>query len=53
MPKEEFMEMLKDAAQDAGVSIRIIEIRGASFDHPVLPSVNETEYLKFVLLQII
>lgn len=53
MPKEEFERMLVDAANDAGVSIRIIEQRGAAFDHPVMPAVPETEYLKFFLLQII
>ena len=45
--------MLKDAAMDAGVSIRIIEERHASKDHPVLISVPETEYLKLYLLQIV
>ena len=53
MPKEEFVSMLCDAASDAGVGIRIIEQKGASFDHPVIPNIPETEYLKFVLLQII
>lgn len=53
MPKEEFEKMLVDAANDAGVEIRIIEQRGAAFDHPVMPAIPETEYLKFFLLQII
>lgn len=53
MPKAEFESMLVDAANDAGVGIRIIEQRGAAFDHPVMPAVPETEYLKFFLLQII
>ena len=53
MPKEEFEKMLVDAANDAGVGIRIIEQRGAAMDHPVMPAVKETEYLKFFLLQII
>lgn len=53
MPKEEFEKMLVDAANDAGVSIRIIEQRGAAPDHPVMPAIPETEYLKFFLLQII
>lgn len=53
MPKEEFEKMLVDAANDAGVGVRMIEQRGAAFDHPVIPAVPETEYLKFFLLQII
>ncbi|MGM9940740.1 MAG: class I SAM-dependent rRNA methyltransferase [Bulleidia sp.] len=53
MPKDEFGRMLVDAANDAGVSIRIIEQRGAAPDHPVMPAIPETEYLKFFLLQIV
>ena len=53
MPKEEFMKMLEDAAKDAGVGVRVIEQKGAAPDHPVIPYIPETEYLKFVLLQII
>lgn len=53
MPKEEFRRMLCDAAADAGVGIRIVEEKGAAPDHPVVPYIPQTEYLKFVLLQII
>lgn len=53
IPKEEFEKMLVDAANDAGVSIRMIEQRGAAPDHPYNPAIPETEYLKFFLLQII
>ncbi len=51
MPAPQFRQMLRDAAKDVNCSIRIIEQRGASYDHPVLASVEETEYLKFFLLQ--
>lgn len=53
MPKEEFEKMLLEAAQQAGVQIRLIERRGAAPDHPVMPAIQETEYLKFYLLQIL
>jgi len=53
MPVKEFRNMLSEAAFEAGVSIRIIEERHASMDHPVLPDVPETEYLKFFVVQII
>lgn len=53
MPKDEFRKMLCDAVNEAGVSIRLIEERGAAPDHPVNPCIPETEYLKFFLLQII
>lgn len=52
MPKEEFEKMLLEAAKKAGVQIRLIERRGAAPDHPVIPAIEETEYLKFYLLQI-
>ena len=53
MPREAFEEMLAEAASLAGVSLRIVEQRGASPDHPVNPVIPETEYLKFYVLQII
>ena len=48
-----FRQMLLDAALDANVQIRIIEGRKQAKDHPILLGVDETEYLKFYLLQII
>ncbi|MDE6593733.1 MAG: class I SAM-dependent rRNA methyltransferase [Oscillospiraceae bacterium] len=48
-----FMQMLMDSARAAGVGLRLIETRKQSPDHPILPAVPETEYLKFCLLQII
>ena len=53
MPNAEFRSMLKEAADDAGVSVRIVEERHAAPDHPVLIAVPETEYLKFYILQIV
>lgn len=53
MKNELFSKMLDEAAHDAGVSLRQIECRAQSPDHPILRGVPETEYLKFYLLQII
>lgn len=53
MPNELFRKMLNEAARDAGVSLRLIEERRASPDHPVAMAVPETDYLKFYLLQIV
>lgn len=53
MKPDMFERMLVDAAADAGVTIRIIERRAQSPDHPILPTVPETEYLKFYILQIV
>lgn len=48
-----FRKMLDDAAHDAGVSLRQIEARAQSPDHPILRNVPETDYLKFYLFQIV
>ena len=47
-----FCQMLREAAADASVSLRQIEDRRQSPDHPILWGVPETEYLKFYLFQI-
>lgn len=48
-----FRAMLSDAARDAAVSLRQIENRQQSPDHPILWGVPETEYLKFYLFQVV
>lgn len=53
MTEELFAQMLKDASKAAGVELKLIELRRQAPDHPILMSVDETEYLKFFLLQII
>ena len=53
MPHALFEKMLKSAAKDAGVELRLIEQRAQGPDHPVLMNVPETDYLKFYLLQIV
>lgn len=53
MPNERFEKMLRDAANDAGVTLKEIEVRKQAKDHPILWGVPETEYLKFYLFQLI
>ena len=53
MKEEYFVQMLKDAARDASVSLRQIEARQQSPDHPVLWNVPETYYLKFYIFQVV
>ncbi len=48
-----FLSMLSDAARDAGVQLRQIEARQQSCDHPILWGVEETNYLKFYLFQVV
>ena len=48
-----FKQMLHEAAADAAVSLRQIEARQQSPDHPILWGVPETSYLKFYLFQVV
>ena len=48
-----FERMLRDAADDAQVRLRQLEVRQQCCDHPVLWNVPETDYLKFYIFQII
>ncbi|MBL8206586.1 MAG: class I SAM-dependent rRNA methyltransferase [Blastocatellia bacterium] len=48
-----FLEMLKDAAQDAGKMIQIVEKRTQGRDHPILLTVPETYYLKCIILKVL
>ena len=47
---EEFLQVLRDAAADAGRDVTLVEMRGQAPDHPVHLSVPETRYLKVALL---
>ena len=53
MTDELFRRMLHDAAADACVSLRQIEARQQSPDHPILWNVPETDYLKFYIFQVV
>lgn len=53
MTGELFTKMLHSAAKDACVSLRQIEERRQSPDHPILWNVPETEYLKFYIFQVV
>lgn len=51
--EEMFIKMLRSAAADAGRQLRQIEVRQQAPDHPILWNVEETNYLKFFLFQVI
>jgi 23S rRNA (cytosine1962-C5)-methyltransferase len=46
MDRETFLDTLRKAAQQAGRVLILQELRSQSFDHPVLLTCPETEYLK-------
>ncbi len=43
---ETFLQVIHDAASRCGRSLQILDWRGAAPDHPTLPAVPETRYLK-------
>jgi 23S rRNA (cytosine1962-C5)-methyltransferase len=47
-----FLEMLAAAALDAHRTLRLIEVRGQSKDHPILLNVPETSYLKCAIASV-
>ena len=51
--EELFIRMLRSAARDAEVQLRQIEARQQCADHPILWGVEETNYLKFFIFQVI
>ena len=48
-----FEKMLIDAARESGRTVRSVEIKTQAPDHPSLLCAEETQYLKFFVLQII
>jgi 23S rRNA (cytosine1962-C5)-methyltransferase len=48
---DDLMETLRAAAGDARRRVRLLEVRGASPDHPVVLNIPETEYLKCVVVE--
>lgn len=53
MSEANFIKMLNEAAKEAGVRLRQIEKRQQAPDHPILLNVEETDYLKFFIFQVI
>jgi 23S rRNA (cytosine1962-C5)-methyltransferase len=49
---QDFLKVVADAASDAHKSLRVVENRGASKDHPILLNVPETSYLKCLILSV-
>ena len=53
MPSKMFEKMLSEASSEAAVTLRQIEMRQQSPDHPILMNVPETDYLKFYIFQVV
>jgi 23S rRNA (cytosine1962-C5)-methyltransferase len=52
MTSDLFMEVIKDAAKDAKRTLRQVEFRTQSKDHPILVNAEESLYLKFAIFQV-
>jgi 23S rRNA (cytosine1962-C5)-methyltransferase len=47
------LELVAQAALDAGRTLRVIERRTQALDHPILLTVPETLYLKCLILEVL
>jgi 23S rRNA (cytosine1962-C5)-methyltransferase len=52
LDRETFLGLLRKAAQQSRRNVRLVEMRGQAYDHPVLLACPETEYLKCAILNI-
>ena len=52
MAGEQFRNVIVQAGRATGRTLRLIEMRGAAPDHPVLLSMRETEYLTCLILEV-
>jgi 23S rRNA (cytosine1962-C5)-methyltransferase len=52
LDKNEFIQIVSRAANKVQKKIQQIHFTGASLDHPQIPSMNETSYLKFAVFKV-
>jgi len=50
--RKAFAATIRDGARDAGRRADVRELHGAGFDHPVVPSFPEGDYLKFAVVHL-
>lgn len=53
MSEATLLEVIAEAALDAGKTLRVLERRTQAADHPILLTVPETLYLKCLILQVV
>lgn len=53
MEIDNFEKMLRESAQEAGVTLKQISVTQQNSDHPILWTMEETSYLKFYIFQLI
>ena len=52
LKEEDFLNIIKRAAYKAGKSAQLLYNNRASLDHPMFTPMEETSYLKFMVLRI-
>jgi 23S rRNA (cytosine1962-C5)-methyltransferase len=53
MSEAALLEIIAEAALDAGKTLRVLERRTQAADHPILLTVPETHYLKCLILEVV
>jgi 23S rRNA (cytosine1962-C5)-methyltransferase len=53
MSEEMFLELIREAANDAHRRLQVVEKRTQASDHPILLGVPETYYLKCVIARVV
>jgi 23S rRNA (cytosine1962-C5)-methyltransferase len=48
----DFLKMIAEAGNDARRHIRVLEVRSQAKDHPIVPAIPETSYLKAVFVHV-
>ncbi len=52
VPPELFLQTINMAAKDAGKKLRQVTFRAQSPDHPIIPGMENTNYLKFLIVEV-
>jgi len=53
VPSEMFLDIIADAAKDAKRTLRQVEWRTQASDHPIMRNIPATQYLKFLIAQVV
>ncbi|MGB8317919.1 MAG: class I SAM-dependent rRNA methyltransferase [Ignavibacteriaceae bacterium] len=52
LKKDDFIQVINSAAVKSGKALQLIHYNSASLDHPQIPSMEETTYLKFAVFKV-
>ena len=53
MPEELYVKMLMEAARENNMTLKQISYSQQVKDHPIILNSNQTDYLKFYILQVV